>query len=126
MCESVTITLPWPDKRLLKQAHAKGHWRERKAATAAAKEVGYLCAVEQVSERANWDVAVMRQMRFFMPDASRRDTLNMSHTLKGQIDGIVNAGVFQGDDWRRLLLPGMPVDIDRDNPRVELVIERKA
>lgn len=57
---------------------------------------------------------------FFVKDLRRRDTDNMVCTVN---DALRKAGLVDDDDWTRLRINSADAELDRDNPRVELIIE---
>jgi len=86
---SVTVELPWPDKRL--SQNARVHWRARGAATKTARERaaheclfagGRFMAIE-TQPRLSWT--------FHPPNNRRRDIQNVIGSLKAAADGIADA-----------------------------------
>ncbi len=60
--------------------------------------------------------------RFYEPDA-RRDRINIiGGGVKVMEDALVNAGLLQGDGQKHVLAIVPHVEVDPDNPRVELTV----
>ena len=119
---TVKIVLPIPGSAL--NAHAKGnsHWSKSKA-TKEQRALAYLKTKQIVSNAsgAPWERASI-VYAFFWPDKRRRDETNYMQMLKGAVDGIVDAGLICADDWQHLNNRGAISEVDRENPRVELLI----
>lgn len=62
------------------------------------------------------------QINFYFPDNRRRDPSDNYMSWKALTDGLTMAGVIPDDAWQftRVLEPG--VEIDRGNPRTEIVV----
>jgi len=60
---------------------------------------------------------------FFVPNKIKRDESNMIQSCKPYVDGIVDSGLIAGDDWTRLTIAGVSVEVDKSNPRVVISIE---
>jgi len=82
------------------------------------------CVTELVSRRRggiDWSESRL-QATFYYKDRRRRDRDNMAAMLKYAYDGI--AAALGVDDYG--FRPQMPeVDVDRENPRVEIVVVGK-
>jgi len=63
---------------------------------------------------------------FFVPDRRRRDEANLIQSCKPAIDGVVDAGVIEGDHWEKLTTGSVRVSIDKNDPRVVLIFEEVA
>lgn len=61
---------------------------------------------------------------FYVPDLRKRDEANLIQSCKPYIDGIVDSGICEGDDWKRMSIMGVATMLDRKNPRVELHITK--
>lgn len=59
------------------------------------------------------------EVTFYEKDL-KRDADNVIGGLKYILDGIVNAGVFKNDTRKLVKLFIMPVELDRQNPRIEI------
>ena len=109
------IELPLPPKEL--HAHAKGHWRTKTAATKRCRELARVVAMDcRLEKKYN----ALMHYRFYFPDRRRRDLANAVHSCKPYIDGIVDAGVIEDDDWTHLSIGSVRGYVDRENPRVEI------
>jgi hypothetical protein len=114
------VTIEWdlvPWKAL--NAHAKGNWRAKAAATKSFRRtVGLIC-----TRFDRFEVVEIR-LHFFMPDAINRDALNMAQSMKPAIDALVERGIIAEDNWKKLRVGPMHVAVDRTNPRVEIHLSR--
>jgi hypothetical protein len=114
--DDMKITLPWPSSKL--HAHSKGsHWG-KSAATKDAREFAFaICKCGGLKPIVG---PVLITYTFFVPDKRRRDAANMIQSCKPYIDGIVDSGLIEGDHWQVMKIYGVDVQIDKDNPRVEI------
>lgn len=119
--DRVTITLPLPSPKL--HAHATGHWAAKSKATKAARDLARETVEAYCPRPFRWEVARIN-LRFLWPDETRRDTLNAAQSCKPYIDGLADAGLIVGDHWRALKVGDIASDLDRANPRVEIIVER--
>ena len=113
------ITLPLPDSRL--HAHAKGHWRGKASATKALRQRAWaesMAAGVEPMERGRLSIHIR------YPTRHRRDALNTVHGLKPAIDGLVDSGCLPDDDWQHLTIGEITAELDRDDPGVDLILER--
>ena len=113
----VVVVLPFPDMKRL-HAHSKGTWWEKSDATRNAKELAYHLSPEGCDISGPSTI----EYRFFVKDLRNRDEANMIQACKPYVDGLVSAGVIAGDSWKLLHTVGVSVQVERENPRVELVI----
>jgi crossover junction endodeoxyribonuclease RusA len=76
---------------------------------------------KQWQRKSGWNKAsgkVVMRLWYYFPDKRRRDTHN---TLKGLLDALEEAGLYDDD---KMVLPRiMDFEVDRLNPRVEILIE---
>lgn len=119
---SITITLPHPDKRL--NAHNKGHWRAKSAAVKQSRDDAIKLAMAAMGgyRPPLWERVAMRQ-DFYFPQNSRQDLVNFAQMLKAGVDGIVDSGVIADDN--HLVIPDVHLHFagyDRAKPRVEVII----
>jgi len=114
------IELPWISSSL--HAHAKGHWRDKSGATRAARNAAKAIAADGMARKSLKRIETPASVvyRFYVPDLRKRDAANMIQSCKPYIDGIVDAGLLAGDDWQRLAIAGVVVEVDRLKPRVVL------
>lgn len=122
MNEPLTITLPLPDPKL--SPNARVHWRvladAKKAykwTADAASFAAWVCNRE--GPLPKWEKADYI-LRFYFSCKRRRDDDNLIASMKSAIDGIVKSGILADDD--QLKLRGVDKLIDKDKPRVELII----
>ncbi len=121
--ETLTITLPLPPA-VLNPNSSRVHWRRVQQAIKSYREAGYIAAMDAVN-RQKPSVpfkAVTLQATFYFKVKRRRDGGNFESTLKPAQDGLVDAGVIVDDDYARVTNLPPILKIDRDNPRVELVV----
>ena len=83
---TITIYLPWPDKRL--NPHAKGQWRPKATATKEARWLAFFLAKKAKVPR---EPKAILSFDFHPPDKRRRDASNMPSMCKAFIDGIADA-----------------------------------
>jgi len=56
---------------------------------------------------------------FYVQDLRRRDTDNMVCQVN---DALVQAGLLEDDSWKHLKLGSADAELDRENPRAEIVV----
>lgn len=88
----LTITLPWPDSRLMPNRKNGRHWTSTQDAKIRARQDGYFAALAALS-RSQCDITGRVHMRvtFCSPDGRHRDLDNMLAWIKPQVDGIAKA-----------------------------------
>ena len=124
--ESVTIILPLPPA-ILSPNRVHGSYGGRMARYAASKRYRRLAkdaALEQQRATAPWDKATV-QATFYHGSRRRRDDVNALQMLKSGYDGIVESGLLVDDDHEHLTTLPATFRIDRECPRVELLISRQ-
>ena len=121
--EAVTIVLPLP-ARVLSPNCAVATPGGRFAKAAATKRYRKL-AREAVQEEClvGWGKASVAAT-FYWPNKRRRDTDNAIASLKAAYDGLVDAGLLPDDDYECMQRERPVFEIDRDHPRVELLVTR--
>lgn len=72
-----------------------------------------------------WERATVRAT-FYHATRRRRDDVNHLAMLKPAYDGLVDAGVLVDDDAEHLTTLPAAFEVDRERPRVELLITRVA
>lgn len=120
-----TVTLPYPEsdemKNLNPHSQFKGGYGKAAATKSQLKMVRELCIPHMPIKP--WRRCRL-SYRFYKPSDRTLDHYNMTSRFKAAVDGVVQAGLIP-DDKDHFLEGGAPLsDIDRDNPRVELVFER--
>ncbi len=125
MSEQVRIILPLP-KRVLSPNCPVFSRQGRMAKAAATKK--YRKMAKEATEDAQvntgpWSLASVAVV-FFHKVKRRRDQDNAMGSLKAAYDGIVDAGLIVDDDWEHLQRELPTFEIDKKNPRVELIVTR--
>ena len=64
------------------------------------------------------------ELRFFHAKKNRRDDVNFMAAMKPAYDGLVDAGLLEDDDAKHLTTLGAAFELDKDAPRVELLVRR--
>lgn len=114
------ITLPLPNKNL--SPNARCHWRVKAKATKRARADACIAGYcECRGSRPRWSSATV-QATFFFRSKIRRDRDNLLASLKAVFDGLADSGLIANDSG----LTHLPVkiEIDKADPRVELMIEQ--
>jgi len=121
--ETVTIVLPLP-ARVLSPNCAVATPGGRFAKAAATKRYRRI-AREAVQDEClvGWERASVAAT-FYWPNQRRRDTDNAIASLKAAYDGLVDAGLLPDDDYEHMQRERPVFEIDRDHPRVELLVTR--
>ena len=121
---TLLITLPPVNPKL--HSHNKGHWRVKAAAVKSLRTLAHGLVCEQrPGPQPTWPAAVIEYC-FYVPDRRRRDEINLCQATKPAIDGIVDTGLIPDDDWTHLHTQMIRVVVDKENPRVELVLRHRA
>jgi len=99
----VVIVLPWPDRRL--SPNARVNWRAKAAPKKKARADAALATyaaldrgLRDVRAEMAGDDPIPLTIRFYPPDARRRDRDNAQASLKHALDGIADA--LAVDDYR--------------------------
>lgn len=127
MSESVLIVLPLPSG-LLSPNHKPASFGGRMQVAVSVRSYrakAQLAAEEQGVETGPWERATVKAA-FFHAKKNRRDDVNHLARLKPAYDGLVDAGLLEDDDSEHLTTLSPTFAIDREAPRVELLIERVA
>lgn len=126
MKETALIVLPLPPPQLSPN-RKPGTRGGRMAHARAARE--YRELAKRVAgawvDGPPWAKAAVRA-RFFHSTKRRRDDVNFLAALKPAFDGLVDAGLLEDDDAAHLTTLGATFELDKDAPRVELLVERVA
>lgn len=123
-----TLVLPFPSskQREALSPNGRAHWRKRHSATQTMKTaVIYMTRSALPPGHIPWARATITY-RFYAPDRRGRDRDNYCAIMKPAVDGIVNGGLLTDDNWG-VLTPGTePMsELDRERPRVEIIIEKR-
>ena len=85
---------------------------------------GFQITVEREGiDSGPWEQSTI-QAAFFHKQNRRRDEVNFLAMLKAAYDGIVDAGLIVDDDHKHLESLRPSFAVDKDHPRVEILIER--
>lgn len=114
------IVLPLPTRAL--SPNGRAHYQEKARKVAAYRAQAKRAASPQVFGPP-WE-RVTARATFFHKVRRRRDDVNHLAMLKPAYDGIVDAGLIVDDDSEHLRTLGASFEIDKHNPRVELLIVR--
>lgn len=88
----LTITLPWPDMRLMPNRKNGRHWGGTQAAKVRARQDGFFSAKEALGTGAIEKGGLLpMRITFAAPDNRARDIDNLHACIKPQIDGIAQA-----------------------------------
>lgn len=102
------------DPAMLINANHRTHWRAKAKKTAHWREVGHVAGMAALR---NGLLVPMERAHltawFSWPDARRRDVGNLAPTIKGLVDGLVDAGVLPDDDDKHLLGPDLRRDPEK-------------
>jgi crossover junction endodeoxyribonuclease RusA len=121
MPDTVTITLPIPDRVL--SPNARCHWAVKAKATKRMRKCALdACFLALRGVAPDW-VNATCQVSWYAKTNRRRDRDNCLASLKAAFDGIVDAGLLQ-DDCGLTHLP-MLMLCDKHSPRVELTLTRE-
>lgn len=118
------LELPFPDMEKL-HAHAKGFSFHKKAnATKNARVMAKFICLDAIARKEAKQIAgpVLICYVFFVKDNGKRDAANMIQACKPYVDGIIDAGICEGDSWQEMRIYNVDVEIDKQNPRVEISI----
>jgi Holliday junction resolvase RusA-like endonuclease len=112
----IGVVLPLPDRRL--SPNSRVCWQAKARSVKAYRAFSFSLAQRYPSR---WKAA-SAEATFYFRDKRRRDRDNLLASLKAAFDGIAAAGVVE-DDADLTHLP-VRVEVDRENPRVEIILRR--
>jgi len=117
--KTITIEIPLPHPGVT--PNQQEHSGKRFSLNKKAREIGFCCAFAALNraDAPRWKKATASVVRYGKV-ARDCDRDNMISSLKHQIDGVCDAGIIEND--KGLLWGEVRFDVDRDNPRVEIVI----
>jgi crossover junction endodeoxyribonuclease RusA len=123
--EEFTIVLPLPAKVLSPNSRLASHGgvMMKAAATKRYRRLAREAVEAEGVESAPWEYAKVAPL-FYYRDKRRRDQDNAMASLKAAYDGIVDSGLVQDDDYKHMGRTIPEFHIDREYPRVELIITR--
>ena len=109
---ALTIEIP---RALLISANDRMHWREKARRTATLR----VLAETAVHPRAHQSTPVTLTVTVtYPPLARRRDASNLAPTVKGMLDGIVDAGLLPDDNDRVIVATTYQASADKGAPGV--------
>lgn len=114
---SIGLTIPLPGKHC--NPNRKCHWAVKARAVKAVREAAFMAARDAKYRFAHPLLHVM----FFHPYARKRDRDNHIASLKGAVDGLADAGLFENDCQVRW--GDVEFLQDPSNPRVQLTIQER-
>ncbi len=120
-----TLVIPYFDADDMKALapHASGNTHYLKStATKAHRELA--CLISRAHMPSEPWTRCRLNLRYYKPSDRVLDHLNMAGRVKAIIDGVVDAGLIPDDNDQYLEAGPQLSDIDKDNPRIELVFER--
>jgi crossover junction endodeoxyribonuclease RusA len=108
-----TITLPLPSRNL--SPNSRVHWSKLAEHKKAARRMAALETWNQVES-----VFAFKGYRldFYWPTKRRRDKDNAAAMCKAYLDGVADCTSQDDSEWD---FDGVRFEIDRDNPRLEIV-----
>jgi len=125
--ESVTIVLPLPDKKLSpnRPTGSRGSRMAKARITKRYRQTAWAIALNERVATGPWKRA-QATLVFYWPDRRRRDIRNAEAAMKAAYDGIVDAGILADDSYDVLTHKPTQFKLDREHPRVEILIQRLA
>ena len=114
----ISITLPFESRN---HSHNNGHWRVKAPLVRMMRQRAFTLAKTSGFKPIKGKHSI--SYRFYFPDNIRRDAANYIQSCKPYVDGIVSSGLIEGDHWQVSSIGTVTCSIDKDNPRIEIVIE---
>lgn len=102
----LTVSLPWPDRRL--SPNARQHYMARARMAKSYRQICALMAIENGWRRIDADHLAVT-VTFHPPDKRRRDRDNMIASFKSGADGIADVLGVDDSRWIPTYLVGDPV-----------------
>jgi hypothetical protein len=130
----ITVGFPSGDWMKVLDPHASEHYMNGRSPKKALKHA-VVDAARLGAPTTPWPAAEIRY-KFFFPDMIHRDESNMVQRMKSIVDALQperifrgklqpGAGIIAGDHWQVLHTAGIECSVDRANPRIEIVLERR-
>ena len=116
---TITISLSIPPPEL--SPNGRYHWAAKSRQVKKYRAQAQLLCRAQTYEKPRWKQATVSVV-WYHPDRRRRDRDNLQASLKAAFDGIADAGIVDNDSGL-IHLPAA-LEIDRQNPRVEITIAK--
>lgn len=122
MTPGAHLTLSIPPKEL--NPNSRSHFMAKSRKVKAYRNEAKIEALRWIrsgmgSKPTLWESAVIQAL-FFVPDARSRDKDNLLASLKSAFDGLADAGLVVNDRCFNHL--PLIVQVDRERPRVELLV----
>ena len=109
-----TITLPLPSRNL--SPNARLNWRIVAGFKRQARRLAALDTFQQVGQQQ----FKRYRLDFYWPTKRRRDKDNAAAMCKAYLDGVADCTGQDDSEWD---FDGVRFEIDRDNPRLEIVFK---
>ena len=121
MTSTVIITLPLPPRQL--SPNARVHWRTKARYTKKYRHTARQLTMIAGGRGQRWTRA-SAQATFYWPDPQRRDIRNAEQCPSPAYNGIVDAGLIVDDNSVVLTHAETQFRVDRQHPRVEIIVEK--
>ena len=112
----ITITLPFPNSKLMPNRKNGRSWASTVKEKEKAKNDGYYAAIGYRNKQIKPGVKIM----FYCPDKRKRDLDNLYSAMKATQDGVC-LGLNIDDSYFRPVTLDKAVDLS--NPRIEMIME---
>jgi len=121
----IIFTLPLPHKHL--SPNGRAHWRAKAKVTAEHVEEAINVVTSAIEsglisrDSIPWTRVESREI-YYWGSRRRRDVRNAEGSLKAYYDGFVRSGLLEDDDIDHLTHMPSGFEIDREDPRVEIIL----
>ena len=109
-----------PYSELMPNALRRTFWTVRSEMTKVARQEAYLLGLEQTPESPFKYCAI--EEIFTVPDKRRRDLESLLAASKAFIDGLVDAGIIEDDNWQHVLRLSGSVVYQKGVAQTEIII----
>jgi hypothetical protein len=116
--QKLVISGELPDLNQIIDA-SKQHWAKYHAVKHKYTELVALLAKVQLKPISEYPICI--EIAWFCPDR-RKDPDNIAHAKKYILDGLVEAGILDGDGWKHIAEFHDLFCVDDQNPRIEITI----
>ena len=110
-----TITLPLPSRNL--SPNARIHWSKLANFKKQARRLAALATWDQVESVCDFECY---RLDFYWPSKRRRDKDNAAAMCKAYLDGVADCTGQDDSEWD---FDGVRFEIDKENPRLEIVFK---
>jgi Holliday junction resolvase RusA-like endonuclease len=118
----VMFWMPFPNNL---HAHNRGNWRDKQKATKDNRAIAKIIALNDLAMGGSKILGEHEiGYRFYVPENRRRDAANMVQQCKPFVDGLVDAGLIEGDHWQISKIWFVEVQISKETPGVEIHIRK--